>query len=294
MSLILIRSAAHRLGAVRRPEITSWLAPISRHRRRLTAGTEFRAKMSTPVGSWALPPYRQLFRFRSRQRARAHRYRARRRAPWAARRTTHRSVPIVGPAAPTQPGCQHWQLPIPPAPLGHGAIRPIIGQLSDSISNLAGGLVDELPPLDVIPARRQPQMPVQHAGNQLGGTNRRPCCHCAPAKPFSSEHTHCAAADSGRDRRKPPAHSHSRHPYLTPPRTAGSSPAGPGFETLTAHSVSSSDAIHVAPTVTTVVERAERPPADTARTAQIVHARIIWGDRLIAVASTSLWVTLAM
>ncbi len=48
------------------------------------------------------------------------------------------------------------QLPMPSAPFGHSAIRPIIGQLSDSICNLASGFVDKLPPLEVIPARRQP------------------------------------------------------------------------------------------------------------------------------------------
>ena len=57
---------------------------------------------------------------------------------------------------------------MPSAPFGHSAIRPIIGQLSRSICNLASGFVDKLATLEVIPARWQPQMPVQHPGNQRG------------------------------------------------------------------------------------------------------------------------------
>lgn len=54
------------------------------------------------------------------------------------------------------------------APFGHCAISPVIGQLSRSKCNLPGSFVDELPPLRIIPAHWQPQMPVQRAGNQLG------------------------------------------------------------------------------------------------------------------------------
>ena len=88
---------------------------------------------------------------------------------------------------------------MPSAPFRQSAIRPIIGQLSHSICNLASGFVDKLPPLEVIPARRQPQMPVQHPGNQLG--RYQIVLHAAivrPAKLFSSERTHYAAVKGER------------------------------------------------------------------------------------------------
>ena len=83
---------------------------------------------------------------------------------------------------------------MPSAPFGHSAIRPIIGQLSHPICNLSSGFVDKLPPLEVIPVRRQPQMPVQHPGNQRG--RYQIVLHAAivrPAKLFSSERTHYTA-----------------------------------------------------------------------------------------------------
>ena len=105
---------------------------------------------------------------------------------------------------------------MPSAPFGHSAIRPIIGQLSHSIGNLSRGVVDKLPPLDVIPARRQPQMPVQHPGNQLG--RYQLVVHAAIVRRHDSFRPNACAAPPSRVKEspKPPARSNSRHPISGP------------------------------------------------------------------------------